>query len=50
MIAADWYGQEPDGGVSPRVMNLAPLLDQLTPEQADALGLIIRGLVASARD
>ncbi|MGW2645030.1 hypothetical protein ACWC2T_08920 [Streptomyces sp. NPDC001393] len=45
MVAADWYGQEPHGGVSPRVMNLAPLLDQLTPEQADALGLIVRSMV-----
>ncbi|WP_157878502.1 hypothetical protein [Streptomyces chattanoogensis] len=45
MIAADWYGIEPSGGLSPRVMNMAPLLDKLEDEQADALGVIIRAML-----
>ncbi|MFI2734767.1 hypothetical protein [Streptomyces sp. NPDC018711] len=49
MIAADWYNIEPHGGVSPRVMNLAPMLDQLSDEQADALGVIVRALVGDEK-
>lgn len=44
MIAADWYGIQPDERFSTRVMNLAPLLDQLTEEQADALSVIIQAM------
>lgn len=44
MIAADWYEVEPNDGPSPRVMNMAPLLDSLDDEQADALSVLLRAM------
>ncbi len=29
MIATDWYGVDPSGGVSPRVLRLGPTLEAL---------------------
>lgn len=35
MIAADWYGVQPESDVSNRVLRLAPTLDQLSESDLD---------------
>ncbi|MBB1256537.1 hypothetical protein H3146_24765 [Streptomyces sp. OF3] len=44
MIAADWFGVQTGSEVSARVMNLAPLLDELTEKEAAAVGVVIRSM------
>jgi hypothetical protein len=44
MIAADWFGVQPGTEASARVMKLAPLIDELTEKEAEAVGVIVRSM------
>jgi hypothetical protein len=44
MIAADWYGVHPDTAVSPRVLRLGPILDQLDEPEAALVELMAHRL------
>lgn len=46
MIAADWFGVRPGTEVSARVMKLAPLLDELTETEAEAVGVVVRSMIS----
>ncbi|MFF4835495.1 hypothetical protein [Streptomyces sp. NPDC001315] len=46
MISADWFGVQPGAEVSARVMKLAPLLDELTEKEAEAVGVIVRSMTS----
>jgi len=44
MIAADWYGVYPDSEVSPRALQLSPILDSLDDEDAKIVEHLARRL------
>ena len=44
MIAADWYGVQPDVEVSSRVLRLAHVLDELSDSDADLVEALARRL------
>ena len=46
MIAADWYGVQPDVELSARVLRMSPLLDELQESDAELLEQLARRLAA----
>jgi hypothetical protein len=44
MIAADWYGVHPNGDMSARVLNLSPIIDELTGADAEMIESLARRL------
>jgi hypothetical protein len=44
MIAADWYGVQPDADVSARALRLGPLLDSLSEHDAELVEVVARRL------
>ncbi|MFG2976791.1 hypothetical protein ACGFYY_27865 [Streptomyces sp. NPDC048331] len=48
MIAADWFGVRPGTEVSARVMQFAPVLDELSEKEAEALGVVVHSMASSA--
>ena len=47
MIAADWYGVEPDGEMSAAALRLGPALDRLEPNDLDLVESLARRLTVS---
>jgi hypothetical protein len=50
MIATDWYGVDPNGAVSPRVLRLGPTLEALKESDADLIEALARRLTQEGRD
>ncbi len=50
MVAADWYGVDPNNGLSPRGLRLGPALDGLVEHGAAIVELMIKRLAKGHLD
>ena len=49
MVAADWYGVQPDADLSARTLQLSPTLDKLDDTDAEIIEILAARLASAKR-